>query len=218
MIDLTRGQIIEDGLDRAGRLDLRAQGRLWLNLFLEKIYHNQDYHWLIKDAGDLPATQNQDVPLDYRAAANATFGAPGNVLPLTILWDVVEFDAHRNLLDSTPVSRPQFVYIDHITRKIVFLPVADSTQVWNLKYYHLPDLPDFNDPNTDNDIPLWRAPFSILTDAIFQKALEFNDDTRQQASANDLKVEIAENKKNNHDRRAGKSRLKMGKSFRNRFR
>jgi hypothetical protein len=217
MIQLTRIQIINEGLDRAGRPDLLSQGRLWLNLFLDKIYQNQDYHWLVKSSGSLSATQDSALPTDYRAAVSATFGDPGQEKPIDILWDAAEFDNRKNLLQSGAVDIPQFVYIDQVTKTVKFLPPALGGKTWNLQYYHVPTIPTHLNSSGDNQVPVWGAPMSILTDAIFQKALEYNDDQRQGPAFQTLQGEIIENKKNNHDRRAGKSRLKMGKSFRNRF-
>ena len=217
MINLTRGQIIQEGLSQAGRPDLVSNGRLWLNLFLDRIYHNQDFHWLKKSSSGLSATQGSSLPTDYRAGISATFGEEGNVSQLTVLWDSAEFDARRNLLGTQTTDRPTFIFIDEVAKTVQFLPKPESGGVWNLHYYYLPELPDHTDPGFDDDVPLWRANFQILVDEIKAKALEFNDDERQGQAAAGVNAGISENKINNHDRRAGRSRIKLGKQFRNRF-
>jgi hypothetical protein len=194
-----------------------VQARLWLNLFLDKIYQNQDYHWLVKEVTGLSASQGVALPNDYRAAVSISFGDLGNERPIEILWDAAEFNARKNLLQAGMADIPQYAYIDQVSKTVRFLPPAVGGKTWSLQYYHIPDIPDHKEAAGDDHIPFWDAPVSILTDAIFQKALEYNDDQRQGPAKAELQGEIIENKKNNHDRRAGKSRMKMGKSFRNRF-
>jgi hypothetical protein len=214
-MQLTRGEIITEGLDQAGRLDLMESGRLWLNLFLQKQYRTQDYHWLIKDSGNLSVYNGIQMPIDYRAAKSATIGTNGNENRLELLWDAQEFDAKKNIASST--STPQYVYIDQITKTATFLPTPQSGLIWQLKYFYLPELPDHKDSDTDGLIPVWDASFQILIDAIKQKAYEYNDDARQTSARQELSQDIAMDKMNNHDRRAGRSTMRMGKSFRKRF-
>lgn len=215
-MELTRGEIIQEGLDRAGRLDLIESGRLWLNLFLEKIYKTQDYHWLIKDSGDLSAANGVSIPKDYRAAKSATIGQNGNESRLELIWDAQEYDALKHLADST-ATIPSYVYLDQQAKTATFLPTPAGSLIWQLKYFYMPTLPDHRDSDTDGLIPVWEASFDILVDAIKQRAYEYNDDTRQTAARQELTQDVATDKMNNHDRRAGRSTLRMGKSFRRRF-
>lgn len=216
MLELTRGQIIEEGLDLAARPDLTSNARLWLNLFLEKQYYNQDYDWLIKTVDGLAVVQGGTLPSNYRAARSATIVENGKLLSLTVVTNPAEWDEIKETASITS-GVPRFIYIDHDTRLFYFPGEPVSGLTWNLKYYHIPDLPDHTDPTTDMLIPKWGLPADILVQNITARAFEYNDDSRQDSKAGMVEKEIGDAKKNNHDRRGGKSRLALGKSFRKRF-
>lgn len=112
---------------------------------------------------------------------------------------------------------PQFVYIDPIDKVFKFVAQPDQTYTMNLKYYHIPEIGIVEDSTCDDDVPHWGLPFSILVDHVKSRAFEYNDDQRQESA--DVKVEnkLMRSKMNAHDRRAGPSRIKLGKRFKKRF-
>jgi hypothetical protein len=209
---LTRLQIITEGLTQAGRTDLTSNGRLWLNLFLEDQYMNQDWKWLLKSADDLSCTNGVAFPSDYRSGFNATLGDTRTPIKLV---EGDEFDLHNQV--SAVDGTPTIVYADHVENKFYFYPAPASGLTWNLKYYYLPTLPTHATSAGDGDTPVWGLPDSVLVQAIFVKALQYNDDARADAEEQKLVGQIAQAKMNNHDQRMGSHKFKMGKSFRKRF-
>lgn len=216
---LTRAQIIEEGLSQAGRADLTANARLWLNLILEEIYLTQDFDWLVKTNSAFAVTQGASLPTDYRSAKSAVIvHSNGSEAPLEILSNAAEYDFKRlNHSESTEEGQPRYVYANHDTRVFYFLPAPDQTYTMNLKYFYLPTIPTHVGSSGDADTVKWGLPYRILIDAIKTMAFEYNDDTRAEAAAQSVVARIAAAKMNNHDRRAGKSKFAMGKSFRKRF-
>lgn len=211
-LQLTRGDIIMEGLSLAGRPDLLSDARLWLNLFLEKIYFNQDFDWLIKSETGLAATQGVAFPSDYRAARSAWL----NNIELKVLSNPTDYDVKRKSLGSAQ-GNPQFVYADHDIRQFFFLPLPNPGLTWDLRYYYLPALPDHTDPTTDLLVPKWGLPMEILVDLVKSRAMEYDDDNRQGQARASVYEEIISSKLNNHDRRGGPSRIPMGKRFSKRF-
>jgi hypothetical protein len=211
-LQLTRGDIIQEGLSLAGRPDLLSDARLWLNLFLEKLYYNQDFDWLIKSVSGLAATQGQAFPSDYRAARSAWI--EGN--EIKVLSNPMDYDVKRKSMGSSQ-GVPQFIYADHDIRQFFFLPQPSAGLSWDLRYYYMPTLPDHSDPTSDLLVPKWGLPMEILVDFVKSRAMEYDDDSRQESASSRVYQEIITSKMNNHDRRAGPSRLSMGRRFSKRF-
>lgn len=206
---LTRAQIMAEGLAQAGRSDLIVQARLWLNMFLERMYLNQDFAWLLKSTTLTPA-QGVSLPTDYRSAKAAMIGT----LPILVV-EVEEYSLNHNA--STQAGTPDKMYVDLLNKTAYFSPSPSSGLVLYLDYYHKPVLPDHTDSGTDSLSPLWRLGDHILTQAVYIKALEYNDDLRFKDEDQKLNSMIAEAKMNSIDSRAGRARLKFGKSFKRRF-
>jgi hypothetical protein len=214
MLELTRGSIISDGLNRAGRPDLLSDGRLWLNQFLEDQYENQDWPFLIKTSKGLTVVQGGTIPTDYRSAVSATVG---QTVANTKLVEFVPADKfhefyERNNTDNS--GTPEVIYVDESLRTFNYWPNPSSGLLLNLRYYYSPELPDHLDPTSDNEIPIWQAPKQILVQAMYVRALEYNDDARFEREDKRLFKMVNDHKMNSHDLRAGKHRLKWGKSFR----
>lgn len=217
-LSLTREQIIEAGLALAGRPDLVADARLWLNLFLEQQYMNQDFNWLVKTASGLSVTQGVAFPTDYRAGKSGVLIHPnGSQSPVQVIDKADAYDHARLGIDTTTEGQPEIVYANHDERKFYFLPAPDQAYSLDLKYYYIPTLPDHEDAGTDSQTVKWGLPAQILIDHIKLRAYEYNDDQRYAGTKAEIQGDIAAAKVNNHDRRAGPSRLSMGKSFRKRF-
>lgn len=213
-LELSRGEIITEGLSQAGRPDLLSNGRLWLNIFLERMYMNQDWDWLIKTLDDQPIVQGGDLPRDYRASRSATIKRGTSSVRLEVI-ESDEYDERKDLLNTT--GGPTFVYINRDLKTMNFLPLPDTSNTWSLKYYYMPDIPSHTIPENDSLIPKWDAPSVILVNHIFEQAMQYNDDQRQQSAPQVTDASIAEAKMNNMDKRAGKNQLKLGKSFKGRF-
>jgi hypothetical protein len=216
LFEISRGDIITEGLNKAGRPDLVSDARLWLNLFLEEQYTNQDWNWLTKSDSSLAVVQGGTLPFDYRSAKSATVGEAGRITRLSVIDNPDEWDQFRMTIGQS-VGVPQKVYIDVANRTYEFAPAPSSGQTWTLSYYFIPELPDHNDPTTDNLIPVWGLNSRILSEEIKAQAMEYNDDTRQDKAAEIVMKKLETAKMNNHDKRAGSSRLTMGKNFKKRF-
>lgn len=213
---ISRGDIITEGLSKAGRPDLVSDARLWLNLFLEEQYNNQDWSWLVKTQPSLAVVQGGTLPSDYRSAKVARIDTDQNATPLIVTEDADEWDWIQNNAGGAN-GTPTHMYIERSTGLFYFSPAPSSRLTFSLSYYFVPDLPDHTDPTTDSEIPVWGLPFRILTDHIKAEAMEYNDDTRQDKAAMGVTKKIADAKMNNHDMRAGRHKLRMGKSFKKRF-
>lgn len=218
-LSLTRAQIIAQGLALAGRPDLTSDARLWLNLFLEKMYMTQDFDWLVKTGSGLSVTNGVAFPTDYRAGKSGIINyANGSTAPVTVLARADEYDMHKISIGPTTEGQPEFVYANHDERKFYFLPAPDQVYTWDLKYFYIPTLPDHTDSGTDTQTVKWGLPATILIDHIKARAFEYNDDQRQEGANVQVMNDVTLAKMNNHDKRAGSTRMPMGKRFRGRFR
>ena len=217
MLKLTRLEIITQGLALAGRPDLVSDARLWLSMFLEEMYVNQDLEWLEKYVTAIPVVQDTPVPCDYRAAKSAILIHPnGSKSVITSLTKSEEIDS-KIMQMVTSKAAPRYFYVDQALRTMRFIPEPDQVYSMNLRYYFVPEIGDPSNSYADGDYPAWGLPVSILIDHIKSRAFEYNDDQRQGNSDVQVKNKLAESKMNNHDRRAGPSRTQLGKRFKKRF-
>ena len=211
---LTRAQIIGEALSQVGRTDLTSNARLWLNLFLEKIYKNQDFDWLVKDSGLVALTDGGAVPSNYwkmKSAALYSDTAKQNEV-LTVFAD--EWASLQGLNAS---GSPTKVWVDELNRVFNFYPTPSESYNWRYFYYHTPTLPTHTDGTGDSASPVWGLNDDILIRAVQLKALYYNDDKRYSEAIQELMMEIQAAKLNSADFRAGHSKLRLGKSFRRRF-
>ncbi len=217
-LQLTRAAIIAEGLALAGRPDLTADARLWLTLYLEKQYFNQDFDWLVKITTGITVANGTAIPTDYRASRSATLvdTATSSRSEVQVLVNKADFDNRRVGLGSS-TGLPRFAYVDHNLRTWTFLPSPVSGYTMDLHYYYIPDISDFTSA-TDTAVPKWGLPMEILVDHIKARAMEYNDDARQDAAMGGVEKSVTAAKFNNQDKRAGSSRFALGKRFRNRFR
>lgn len=209
---MTRLQIMQEGLRRAGRSDLLSEARLWLNLFLESIYRNQDYHWLRKQT-TLTTSEGLAWPSDYLRSYSAVLLQNGNENQFK-QFTVDEYDMYRIASSS---GTPAGYFADPNTRTFKFYPQPAQALQWKLRYYYLPTLPDASSPVGDSDEPVWEADPTILIQSIYVRALEYDDDSRFDKEEQRLEAMIAKAKMNDFDTRAGNTRMKLGKSFRRRL-
>ena len=209
---MTRLQIMQEGLRRAGRPDLLGEARFWLNLFLESMYRDQDFHWMRKQA-TLATTNGLAVPTDYLRAYSAVLVQNGNETPFH-QFSSDEYDALRSADSSGP---PSGFFVDPDGDVFRFHPTPSTSYTWKLRYYYMPTLPDPDSPIGDQDEPLWKLDPSILIQAIYVRALEYDDDTRFDREEKKLDAMLSRSKINSADKRAGSSRMKLGKSFRRRL-
>lgn len=214
-LNLTRGDVITQGLEKAARPDLVSDARLWLNLFLEEMYYNQDWHWLVKSADGLAVIQGGSLPDFYRSAKAASIISNGDRIPLRIITDRDEWEEiKRNTRDTTGV--PNRAFVDMEDRKMYFAPTPSGTLLMDLSYYYIPQVPNHRDPENDDELIKWELPYNIIIDYIKAMAMEYNDDLRQDKAMATVEKKLAQYKFNAHDKRAGSNKLALGKSFRKR--
>lgn len=217
-LQLTRLQIITEGLALAGRPDLLSDARIWLNLFLERMYMNEDFDWLVKAVTGIVVTDGTAIPTDYRASKSATLiHSNGSRAPIQVLANKADYDYRRLSLGTNVTGSPMFAYVSHDLRTWSFLPTPNGSYTMDLFYFYVPDLSDIT-ATIDSNVPKWGLPQEILIDHIKSRAMEYNDDARQDAADGKVDKAITAAKFNNQDKRAGSSRFPMGKRFRNRFR
>lgn len=218
-LQLTRGQIITEGLGRAGRPDLLVNARLWLNLFLEKQYLNQDYEWLVKEIDNQTLIEGASIPEDY--VRMKTITATPNRLPV-LLVEADEYEWRRRGTSNGPAiityGTPVIAYIDQAKDEIHFwpLPPVMTPLTYNYFYYYFPELPDPTNPSNDTMVPMWGQSNDILIEEIYVRALNWNDDDRYEKEQNNVKKLLDESKMNSRDLRAGSPRFKLGKCHRRR--
>lgn len=214
---LTRSQIIAEALSQIGRTDLTSNARLWLNLFLEKVYKTQDWAWLVKDGGTLSLTDGGSVPSDYwKLKGGNVFNSNGDYVGQV---RQVTADEWIQLKQSKATSSgtPIYLYVDEDARTFNLWPTPDTTYTWNPFYYYLPTLPTHSDNTGDAATPKWGLNDEVLIRAVQLKALYYNDDQRYKDEEQILITELVQAKMNSGDFKAGSHKLKLGKSFRNRF-
>jgi hypothetical protein len=213
---LTRRQIIDEGLSQAGRTDLVSNARLWLNIFLEKMYRTQDFHWMVKSSDGLAISQGMSVPSDYLRAKTATVtvaGAKTDILEVS----KEEYDS-MNRSSTAVTGVPTHFYPNHDEGKFYFYPSpSSSVTALNLGYYYLPTISTHTDSSGDAVSPKWGEDVDVLIQYIKAMAMEYNDDPRAKDAEAKTMALLSQSKVNSYDKRAGFNRLKMGKSFRKRF-
>jgi len=214
-LSLTRGQIITDGLDLAGRPDLTSQARLWLNTYLDQQYQSQDMYWTQKSS-TLSATNGVSLPSDYRANIAAHIVDGGSRTSVEMIDNYDRWLEIKDGYDSSQENIPQYVFVDGLNETLQFLPSPKSGISLELTYYSSPALPDHTDASTDALSPVWRMPVEVLINHIKVKAMEYNDDDRFLQAKQLQEKDFANAKMNNFDRRGGPQRLKMGKRFKKR--
>lgn len=215
-MSLTRIQIIDEALAQAGRPDLVSQGRLWLNLFLEKIYKTQDWAWNIEDSGIVSLTDGGSIPADYWKLKTATLYSTSNVPQNEIIQVRIEEWAELQRGADSATGTPIKVWVDEKNGTFNFWPVPASSYNWQYFYYSLPTIGTADDDTDDGDVPFWKLHDEILIRAVMLKALYYNDDKRYNEGVQELMQEIVQGKMNSADFRAGHNRLRFGKSFRRR--
>lgn len=216
-MSLTRGQIIAEGLSQVGRSDLTSNARLWLNLFLEKVYKTYDWEWLVKDNGVAAITDGGSFPVDYWKFKTANL-LDGTTEGFICELDTLTADQYAFRLRGGSVSgTPREVFLNLDARSFHLWPTPNLSFKWRLFYYYLPTIPTHTNGSGDGNTPKWGLHDDILIRAIQLKATYYNDDTRYASEEKALFEEIAAGRMNSHDKRGGTNRLKFGKSFRKRF-
>lgn len=217
---LTHGQVIDTGLGIAGRPDLTTEARLWLNLFLEKFYYNQDVKWLEKTLAAQTLTNGMSLPADYRGLSSVlvTTSTGTKASPL-VIQSIEEYDKLRASYSNNAQTSgvPNYIYIDQDNKYLYFLPTPSSGMTIDISYYYMPTLTDHENSGFDDAVPKWEMPYEILVKFITAAAMQYNDDQRQFDLFKMIDSAISEWKFNSRDTRASSTRFKMGKSFRKRF-
>lgn len=186
-------------------------------MFLEEFYYSQDVDWLVKSLTAQAVSQGMSMPSDYRAAKSVILYQNNSPYEIQILNDSAQYDSIRAGIGDSTTGVPVIGYANHNDSKFYFAPSPSSDITMDLYYYQFPSIPDPDTAGEDSSVPTWGMPYSILIDMIKARAMEYNDDARQDAANQMVMGKIAQAKLNNRDNRAGSSRMKMGKRFRKRF-
>lgn len=210
---MTRLQIIQEALNRANRPDLVSEARLWLNMFLEGQYRNQDWPFAMKTV-TLPVSQGASIPADYLRSRSALLNVGTNKLPILFLTPE-QYDALR-MAHNSP-AMPNKVYVDQYERTFNWVPAPNGSYSFELRYYFMPELPDPYSPIGDSETPLWYVDEDLLIQAVYIRALEYDDDARFDKESQRLDKMLMESKLNSPDFRATTNRIKLGKSYRRRL-
>lgn len=216
---MTRINIITEALSQTGRIDLTSNARLWLNLFLEKVYRSQDWNWLCVDSGIVALTNGGAVPTGYLKLRSANLLYQGQVQREIVAMGSDEYQAYRRR--GTVSGQPQRVYIDQnlvtASKTFNFWPTPDTSYTWQYFAFIMPQLPDASDNSGDALIPIWDMHDEVLIRAIQLKSLYYQDDNRYGAEEKVLIDELVAGKMNTFDNQAGNNQLKLGKKFRRRW-
>jgi hypothetical protein len=205
-----------EALSQTGRSDLISNARLWLNLFLDKVYQCQDWNWLKTDSGIVSLVQGGSTPSGYLKLASANLIYQGYVQREIVAFNGDgEYQAYRRM--GTVSGQPQKVYIDTQAGTFNFWPPPDYNYSWQHYSFIAPQLPDPTDASQDTNIPLWPLQADALIKAVQLKCLYYQDETRYAAEEKALIDEIVAGKINRMDTQGGNNTLKLGKKFRRRW-
>lgn len=210
---MNRLQIIQEALNRANRPDLVSEARLWLNMFLDGQYQNQDWPFAMKVA-TLSVVDGASAPDDYLRARSVNLLYGSQRLPVLMLTPE-QYDFERQAQVGSGV--PRKLYLDQYARTFHWLPVPQDTYSFELRYYFMPELPDPYSPIGDSETPLWRVDDDLLIQAVYIRALQYDDDSRFDKEEQKLMTMLREAKLNSPDFRAQTNKIKLGKSFRRRL-
>ena len=210
---MTRLQIIQEALNRANRPDLVSEARLWLNIFLEGQYRNQDWPFAMKTV-TLPVVEGALIPDDYLRSRTANLIFGNNRLPILFLTPE-QYDYDR--MTNVSTGKPRKCYIDQNTRTMHWIQLPDQAYSFEMRYYYMPDMPDPHSPIGDTEVPLWRIDFEVLIQAVYVRALQYDDDARYSAENQYLSELLRTAKLNSPDFRNQTNRIKLGKSYRRRL-
>ena len=165
----------------------------------------------------LPVIEGSSLPADYLRARDGSLLYGTQKIPVFFLTPE-QYDAATRAGASPSV--PNRVYVDENARTFNWVPVPAGTYTLSLRYYYMPAMPDPYTPIGDSDVPLWQTDVEILIQAVYVRALQYDDDARYDKEEDKLygrEGMIARAKMNNADFRAGSSKIKLGKSFRRRL-
>lgn len=210
---MTRLQIIQEALNRANRPDLLSEGRLWLNMFLDGQYRNQDWPFAMK-ISTLSVVEGGAVPADYLRARSAQL-IVGNTRQDIRFLTPEQYDHHRR--SNITTGKPLMVFVDQYLGTFNWVQIPDQAYSFELRYYFMPTLPDPYSPIGDSETPLWKVDEDVLIQAVYVRALEYDDDSRFDKEDQRLKEMLRESKLNSPDFRATNNKIKLGKSYRRRL-
>jgi hypothetical protein len=183
MSSRTPNQIISDALKLLGNETVTDEAQVWLNNILDRLY--EDYRWPFQEKS---------------ASGTMAAGATAIALPTDFadFWDrnglrlvddnnnfsrIVPLQADTFDLQVNPnqVGPPEFARVDMAELEWQPFPVPDVSYGWRLRYKKRPDrITDFN-----TDVIAFPND-AILTQAVFVRGLQFEDDDRYPQELNIL--------------------------------
>ena len=206
-----RGQIVQTGLNLAGRSDLMVDGRRWLNLFLTTQYCF-DWPWL-RHPTTIQTIQGYQLPEDFLRSYY------GKVTDGTTFLEVDECNENEFMYkktDTVTLGRPTKMLITQEDYKVYWYPEPDKQYDVDFVYYKNPDFVD-ESPGADGDEPFWKENESILVQAVYVSCLQYLDDDRYMKEYEKLEAMIKDEQQKSKVNRAGHNRAPLGRSFKKRF-
>jgi hypothetical protein len=170
----TGTQIISDALKQLGNETLTSEAQVWLNNFLDRLY--EDYRWPFQEktaTGTVTEGQTSvDLPsdfLDFWDRNGLRLEDEDGNLSRVLPRQADEFDL---VVQPNDQGQPEIALVDLAALTWQPYPTPDKTYTWILRYKYKPArITDFGQVITfSND--------ELLTQAVFVKGLQFEDDDR----------------------------------------
>ena len=173
MGSLTRDQIVNDAIKRAGNESLLTEGREWLNDWLDRLY--EDYRW----------PEQEQVAQGSLAIGDTTVSLPST---FSDLWnrralrledsdsnfhslDIVTPDFLDTLVAPDLAGEPTHALIDFGDSTWRPYPIPDEAYTWHLRFKQKPVR------LTADTAPLFKND-AILKQAVYVSTLQYEDDER----------------------------------------
>lgn len=208
----TANEIISDALKQLGNETLTDNAEVWLNNFLDRLY--EDYRWPFQEK---------------TATGSLTIGATSVDLPddFVDFWDrnglrLADEDGNLFRLVPTPADEfdllvqptttdgpPELALVNLNDMTWQPYPVPDQAYTWRLRYKYKPSRV------TDFDTEVTFPNDELLTQAVFVKGLQFEDDDRYVPESQILEMMIRRFRKGfNVSPTKGKSTKFQSQTFR----
>ena len=183
----TANQIISDALKQVGNETLTSEAQIWLNNFLDRMY--EDLKWPFQEesaSGTITEGDTSvDLPSDFADLWNSSGlrleDEDGNIFRL-FPRTPEDFDL---LVQPSTAGAPEIALINFADLTWQPYPTPDKTYTWLLRYK--------KKPARVSNFDAVVSPFSndeLLTQAVFVKALQFEDDDRYVQEAAILEKQI----------------------------
>jgi len=192
---LSRGTIISEALKKAGNTKLTAAARIKLNRILENLYLEYDWPWLTAAGAFSIGGASFALPGDFLKPADDAALYVTSVNGVAVRHEVREVDREtyeRVLTTDTTADRPTFWCVDYTNSLGLVYPTPVAPVSATLRYKTLPaDVDVIQTAAYDADIPTFPY-HNYLIDAVYQYALEHDEDLRANEELAKLKLSLAQ--------------------------